>query len=264
MKKNLLVLGILLTGVMTVFGQQKDINDQTAFFGTLSSDSYTGAPITYTITGDDFERGKSLVEDQDFIVSYEYDGNVVTVIQNAGDYNVILTGANDYTGQSTLNPTVNPALLSSVTIQPIENQNYTGEEIKPVPELMLGTVTLPSTDYVVTYPDTQEGAYVQEGTYTITITGTGASGNLLGEQDITFDIVGNPTGIGNSTADAAQIISSNGTLYVKPSQTSNVSVYNLTGQLRYKDVTNKEVAVSLEKGVYLVKVDGKTSKVVVR
>ena len=249
---------------MTVFGQQKDINDQTAFFSNLESNEYTGAPITLNITGSDLELGTSLLEGQDFTLAYEYKGNVVTVIQNAGQYIVTLTGANNYTGQATLNPIVNPALLSSVTVQPIENQNYTGEEIKPVPELMLGTVTLPSSDYVVTYPDTEAGAYVNPGTYTISITGTGASGNLLGSVDVTFDIADNPTGIENSNTDAAQIISSNGTLYVKPSQTSTVSIYNLRGQLRYKEVTNKELAVSLEKGVYLVKVDGKTSKVVVR
>lgn len=89
--------------------------------------------------------------------------------------------------------------VSSLTVETIPNQAYTGSAIEPAVVVKDGeTVLTEGTDYSVSYSDNTE-----VGEATVTITGLADAGALaatkyLGTKQVTFSIVNNPVGI-NST-----------------------------------------------------------------
>lgn len=100
----------------------------------------------------------------------------------------------DYTPASnTVSVTIGPKSIadSTVTIDAIANQSYTGSAITPDPKVKDGTTTLvKGTDYTVSY---DKNTYVGTNTAKLTITGTG---NYTGTKDANFTIVAadqNPT-----------------------------------------------------------------------
>ena len=106
---------------------------------------------------------------------------------NAGNYTVYYkvkgdSGHSDYTPASnTVTVKIDPKGITSVTIDSIPKQTYTGNAITPDPEVKDGTKTLvKGTDYTVSCTN----KYV--GTATLTITG---KGNYTGETTANFTIV---------------------------------------------------------------------------
>ena len=114
--------------------------------------------------------------------------------KNAGDYTVYYmvkgdSTHSDYTpSPNTVSVKIDPKNISTVTIDPIADQPYTGSAITPAPEVKDGTTTLvKGKDYTVSCTDT----YV--GTATLTITG---KGNYTGTTTANFTITAvdqNPT-----------------------------------------------------------------------
>lgn len=73
------------------------------------------------------------------------------------------------------------------------------------------------------------------------------------------------TGISSSSKSSLKTYSQNGELVIEGAEAgAGVQVYNLTGSLVKSFSTSGSNAVSLAKGLYLVKVGGKTSKVLVK
>lgn len=98
----------------------------------------------------------------------------------------------DYTPASnTVSVTIGPKNISTVTIDPIPDQTYTGSAITPTPKVTDGGTTLvKGTDYTVSCTNNK---YVGTNTATLTITG---KGNYTGTKSANFTIVAadqNPT-----------------------------------------------------------------------
>lgn len=119
--------------------------------------------------------------------------------KDAGNYTVYYkvkggSGYSDYTPASnTVSVTIGPKSIadSTVTIDPIPDQTYTGNAITPDPKVKDGTTPLvKGTDYTVSYT---KNKYVGTNTAKLTITGTG---NYTGTTTANFTIVAadqNPT-----------------------------------------------------------------------
>ena len=106
----------------------------------------------------------------------------------------MVKGGSDYTPASnTVSVTIGPKSIadSTVTIDPIPDQTYTGNAITPDPKVKDGTTPLvKGTDYTVSYT---KNKYVGTNTAKLTITGTG---NYTGTTTANFTIVAadqNPT-----------------------------------------------------------------------
>ena len=140
---------------------------------------YNGKEITQktTITFD----GKTLVEGTDYTIQY---ANNIEI----GKATMTIKGVGKYTGKITktfniLEP--EKISISSAEISPMEDQYYTGEEIKQEFTLTLdGQTLIEGTDYTVEYTNN-----VEIGTAKVTITGIGA---YMETTEATFNITEKP------------------------------------------------------------------------
>lgn len=115
--------------------------------------------------------------------------------KDAGDYTVYYkaVGNSGYSDSAvaSISATIGQKNISTVTIDPIPDQTYTGNAITPDPEVKDGTTTLKKgTDYTVSY---DKNKYVGTNTAKLTITG---KGNYTGTKSANFTIVAadqNPT-----------------------------------------------------------------------
>ncbi|MDO4356922.1 MAG: hypothetical protein Q4E13_10480, partial [Clostridia bacterium] len=115
-------------------------------------------------------------KDKDYTVSYANNLNV-------GTATVTITGIGNYTGNITkeFEIAAKDTASEGLTVDDIEIQTYTGEEIKPELTVRDGDkVLVEGEDYVVTYEDNRNA-----GTATVTITGIG---NYSGTLTVTFAI----------------------------------------------------------------------------
>jgi hypothetical protein len=118
-----------------------------------------------------------LQEDVDYILSYT--DNIVP-----GMAHITIQGIVGFDGVRTLAFNVTKRAMDSdaIDINPIEDQIYTGEEIKVKPSIHLGNkVLIEGTDYTLSYSDNKN-----IGTATITITGMGY---FTGTVKTTFKII---------------------------------------------------------------------------
>ncbi len=135
---------------------------------------YTGEALTpaVTVTLD----GVLLVSGTDYTVSYS--NNI-----NPGTATVVVTGIGNYTGSRTLSFTIDKRVISveSLTVEEIEPQYYTGDEITPDITIMDGDdILTEDDDYVIVYQNN-----VNIGTATVIITG---QGDYTGTKTVTFSI----------------------------------------------------------------------------
>ena len=112
---------------------------------------------------------------------------------NAGQAVIKVTGKGNYKGTETVTFTIHPKDVSDEDVVITElAAAANGREQKPVPKITYNKKKLTNKkdkDFTVTYPDTMEGAYMNEGTYTVHIKG---NGNYKGEKDVSFMIGGKP------------------------------------------------------------------------
>ncbi len=168
-----------ITKTFKIYDPNAPVEITEANISGIEDKYYTGKEITQklSITFD----GKTLVEGTDYTVDYK---NNVEI----GTATMTIKGIGKYTGTTTktfkiLEP--EKISISDAQISQIEDQYYTGEEIKPSLTVTLGDQTLvEGTDYTVEYANN-----VEVGTGTVTITGIGA---YMGTIDTTFNIVEKP------------------------------------------------------------------------
>lgn len=89
------------------------------------------------------------------------------------------------------------------------------------------------------------------------------------KEDIIIEIIlkdSNPTGNNIVESDQVKVFSSDRMLHIESGEAATINVYNVTGQLEYKgSVDNNSVTtVPLSQGIYLVRVNNKTFKVIVK
>jgi gliding motility-associated-like protein len=139
----------------------------------IANQTYTGSAITPTAVVKD--GNTTLTLGTDYTIAYTSNTNV-------GMATVTITGTGNYSGTKTQTFTIVAKAASTLTIEAIANQSYTGSAISPAVVVKDGTTTLTlGTDYTVAY-----SSNTNVGTATVTITGTG---NYTGTKNQTFTIV---------------------------------------------------------------------------
>ncbi len=139
----------------------------------IANQIYSGSPITPTVVVKD--GSTTLTLGTDYTVAYSSNTNV-------GTATVTITGIGNYTGTKTQNFTIVTKAASTLTIEAIANQIYSGSPITPTVVVKDGSTTLTlGTDYTVAY-----SSNTTVGTATVTITGIG---NYTGTKTQTFTIV---------------------------------------------------------------------------
>lgn len=152
-----------------------------ATISSVAPVTYNGSAYTPAVTVK--YGGTTLVKDTDYTLTY-------TNNTNAGTAYIYVSGKGIYGGRATVQFTINPISMSTVTISEISDCTFTGGQNTPVPTVTYGSVTLTrNTDYTLTYSD-----HVNAGTATVTVTG---KGNYNGTRTISFTI--DPASISSCT-----------------------------------------------------------------
>lgn len=172
--------------------------------GSLPAASVTAAPTAKSLkyNGSDQELVNAGTT-PDGTMQYSLNGTTWSTAipkgKDAGNYTVYYmvkggSGYSDYTpSPNTVSVTIGPKSIadSTVTINPIPDQTYTGNAITPDPKVTDGTTVLKKDkDYTVSY---DKNTYVGTNTAKLTITG---KGNYTGTKSANFTIVAadqNPT-----------------------------------------------------------------------
>ena len=117
----------------------------------------------------------TLIKNKDYSVVYSDNIHV-------GSATVKVSAIGNFTGSKTLSFEITPKSITSLTVEPIDDQEFTGSAITPSVTVVDGTKTLVlGTDYTVSYADNTD-----IGTATVAITGIG---NYAGTKNVTFNIV---------------------------------------------------------------------------
>jgi gliding motility-associated-like protein len=146
---------------------------QSITIDAIASQTYTGSAITPTVVVKD--GATTLTETTAYTVAYTSNTNV-------GTATVTITGTGNYSGTKAQTFSIVAKAASTLTIDAIANQTYTGSAITPTVVVKDGSTTLAlGTDYTVAYTSN-----TNVGTATVTITGTG---NYTGTKTQTFSIV---------------------------------------------------------------------------
>ncbi len=172
----LLAVGIMLAFMLAMIPQalavQKNIT--TDMVTAIPNQTYTGKELEPELTIQD--GSYTLVKGTDYKVTYSNNINV-------GQATASITGVGNYTGTLAQGFSITPKSVTSVvTIDAIEDQTYTGKELKPTIVVKDGTTTLiEDKDYTVAYEDN-----IDVGVATVTITG---KGNYTDKQSANFNVV---------------------------------------------------------------------------
>lgn len=127
-------------------------------------------------------NGKKLKPKTDFQIKYT--DTSLQAYQRVGRYKVLISGTGNFSGQKEVTLTItDKKLIAKTKIDKIDNQPYTGKEIKPEVSIKNGKTPLKKgKDYVLEYNNNTE-----IGKASVTITGMGA---YSGTKKVTFNITG--------------------------------------------------------------------------
>lgn len=157
--------------------QNVDITDA-AVTGIEESVVYTGKEITF---GDIMVTvsGRTLSEDEDYIVGYENNKNVTTSAK------VVITGTGNYSGVITKTFAITPKNIAKCSVDAVSGQIYTAKAITPEVTVRDGSsVLVLSQDYTVSYSNNVE-VTTADSMAVITVSG---KGNYTGKTTVTFAI----------------------------------------------------------------------------
>jgi len=141
------------SGTITVTGKREFVNTYSKTFSigqreisnvtvnAIANQTFTGSEIRPEVTVTDVVNGENILSSSEYDVDYSNN-------THAGTAKVTLKAKNlNYKGYKDVNFTINKKVLTNVTYTPIPSQSYTGNEIKPSPEIKDGDVIIPSSNY---------------------------------------------------------------------------------------------------------------------
>lgn len=194
--------------------------------------------------------GHKLTEGQDYTAQWDQ-----TDLTQAGEYNLTVTGINNYTGSFTQKITVNPANLKNVSV--VNNKadfDYTGEAQKL--EVTASGETVDGSQVTFTYRVGESGEYVSEpavtdgGTHTVYWKASAPNHN-----DVTgsFTVTVNPVNGDSSVSIADWVYGNTASTPVPVSSTNGID--NVTYQYKVKgaDDSTYTATVPTQAGDYTVK-----------
>ena len=147
-------------------------NLSSATIAAIPDQLYTGSDIRPTVTVT--VNNITLRQSTDYYVNYSNNRNI-------GTATVTVTGRGNYTGTRTTTFRIIGKDISNTTVNSIDTQRYTGDEIRPSVTVKIGSVVLQqNVDYKLTYRDN-----IEPGTASITISGIGS---YSGSRTVTFKI----------------------------------------------------------------------------
>ena len=146
------------TGTKSVTFEIAAKDASTLTIAAVSPDVYDGKAKTPELTVKDGET--KLVKDTDYTVTYDKNTNVGTATAKA-------TFIGNYKGEKSVTFEITPK-KTTLTIDPIADQTYTGGAITPAVTVKDGEKTLKDTDYTLSWANN-----VKIGTATVTATGKG-------------------------------------------------------------------------------------------
>lgn len=176
------------TGTVTVTFHIYDTAASGFVVATVEKQTYTGAPLTPSVTvyasKQDQKNGETLEEGTDYTVFYE---NNVKV----GKGKAVITGLGQYGGSKTVTFTIQKKSLNLdqsdiMTTLDKDSLTYIGSALQPEVTALYGRQTLTEgTDYTVKYANNVNASAVGKKVSTVTVTG---KGNFTGSRVLTFDI----------------------------------------------------------------------------
>lgn len=180
MKNILLILTAFIMSINSL-SAAIDINTTKELIATRAY--YSGQTIEPNILL--LDSNIPLTKGTDYTQEIKQNGVTVTSLKEAGDYQVIFTGINNYEGTKTVSLTVEQALIKLVTVSGVNTSYpYTGSQINPNNiSVTLNGVNISPDDYTITYGENTNAA--SGGTITLT---PSASNNFTGEKVINFAI----------------------------------------------------------------------------
>lgn len=151
----------------------------------VAPQTYTGKAIKPAIKV--YEGPYLLKEKVDYTVSYKNNVKVNDAKDAKTAPTIIVKGKGNYTGKETVTFQILPIDFQDEKIVAKDiYASVNSEEQKPVPTVTYKNKKLKyQKDFTVDYSDKSTGAYKEEGTYTIKVTGIG---NYSGSRDIAFTI----------------------------------------------------------------------------
>ena len=150
--------------------------------------TYTGKAIKPQV--EVYDGDVLLEEKKDYTITYKNNTKAAASDAAKNPPSIVITGKGNYSGKETVSFTIAAKDIGEddITVTPILLK-YNKKVQKPVPVLKYNGKNLKNkTDFTIEYPDLEEGAYKEAGTYTILLKG---KGNFTGERALTFTITEN-------------------------------------------------------------------------
>lgn len=238
-----------ITGIK-VCDANKNIANATVTLKGATSYDYSRSAQYPTVSSVKFGSSTALTKDTDYTVSYQKaDGTPIlaTNIKDAGDYKIIVTGEDTYTGTWTKDFTIKPLSVTSSLI----TATYTGKANDPVTMKHSSSLMALGTDYTVDSYTANKASYVVTG-----------KGNYTGTRTV-YAVTRTLSNCTINFSDNRSSVAYGPTYYPK------VTVYDYTNgkttklyentdyTLTYKNSKNQVVDYCKDPGTYSVIVTGK-------
>lgn len=213
----------------------------------IPEQTYTGKKIQPEIVVS--YKGELLEAGKDYTVSYKNNEKVSDTAPT-----VIVTGKNLYSGTISKNFAITCKDIGDgdITVsEMITTPNNKKQQLKP--KVTYGKLTLKAgRDYTISYPDTEEGVYIDKGEWTVVITGIG---NYKGVRTLTMNI-SDKTQVNKTKIKAPSAVFYDGTLQ-KPEVTVTYKGQELKKGIDYElSYPNTNEGAYILPGTYEVKVTG--------
>lgn len=160
---------------------KRDFSNVTVSPTDITDQVYSGSAIEPSVTVSDEKNSQSIIQADDYTITYENNINARQKTENAPPKVIIKANEKNYTGSRDLKFTINPKTLAGgdVTVE-IPDQVKTGEALQPAVRVIYGGAEIPSSDYDVTYSNN-----INPGTANAHIV---FKNNYSGAKDATFTI----------------------------------------------------------------------------
>lgn len=153
----------------------------------VSPQTYTGKAIKPAVRV--YDNNRLLVEKRDYSISYKNNVKANDASNEKAAPTITVTGKGNYTGKDSVTFSI---MQKNIADADVSADNLilraNGKVQKPIPTLTYnGKKLVNKKDFTVTFPDVGDGAYKENGTYSVRISGIG---NYTGSREATVTVTG--------------------------------------------------------------------------